>query len=274
MGKKSKNTPSTTSTTGSTEANNTTGSMDRLSEQLNDVMVQVLHNIMKMDLLHQQWMNYLFVLSFIVVIISIYQIYSNFNTNQSYIDITDSRNHQLLLFIRKLPKPIQVLLHIDYSIITHIISTCMSTLLFLFIMDVKQKLQDQQPLSNSFTKIFRHFYFRMTQFCFLPTLLSYYYYYYHIKNKKHPSIPTSSSSSSSSSITHQQFPIVIIYFVIATGCIWFMQHQSHRMYRSYYSIIRLRSELMQKQYEQQQQKKPYDNNNNVQQNSSRGKKTK
>ena len=239
MGKKSKSTPPATNSS-TTGMNNT--NMDRLSEQLNDVTAQVVHNIMKMDLLHQQWMNYLFVLSFVVVLISIYQIYSNFNPNHiNIVDDVDGRNHQLLLLIRSLPTPLQALLHIDYSIITHIISTCMSTLLFLFIKEVQQKLYDQQPLSNSWVQIFRHFYFRMAQFCILPTMI---FYYYHTKNNQQ-SRPTSSVS--------QQFPIVIIYFVIATSCMWFMQHQSHRMYHSYSSIVRLRGELMQKQQEQKKQ---------------------
>ena len=264
MGKKSKNTPGTSTT----EVNNNNNN-NRLSEQLNDVTVQVVHNIMKMDMLHQQWMNYLFVLSFIVIIISIYQIYSNFDANHNYIDHTDSRNHQLILFIRKLPKPIRLLLHIDYySITTHIVATCMSSLLFLFIMDVKQKLHDQQPLSNSvWTKIFRNFYFRLTQFCFLPTMISYYYL---SKSNNHPAIPKSSLSPASINI-QQQFPIVIIYFIIAAVCMWFMQHQSDRMYRSYYSIVRLKSELLLKEYEQQQEKQ---HSNNEQRNTSGGKKKK
>jgi uncharacterized membrane protein YqiK len=49
-----------------------------------------------------------------------------------------------------------------------------------------------------------------------------------------------------------QFPIVVIYFVIAIVCIWFMQHQAERMYRSYDALIRLKSELAKKEQEQQQ----------------------
>lgn len=242
MGKKAKP-PAGTNTDKDTTGTN----IERLSVQLNDTTAQVLYNIMKMDTLHQQWMTYLFVLSFIVVLISVYQIYINFDSNYDHMDSSNrenhDRHHQLMLFIRKLPKPIQLLLHIDYAITTYIMSTCMSIFLFLFMIDVKQQLQEQQPLSNSMTAIFRHFYFRMTQFCFLPTMLL---YYYHSKNK------ILSNPTSSSSILQQQFPIVIVYFVIATVCIWFMKHQAERMYQSYNTLARLKVELAQKEYEQHQ----------------------
>ena len=245
MEEKSKRKTGTTTGTGADTGATTT---QRLTQQLNDTTAQVIHNIMRMDVLHQQWMNYLFVLSFIVVLISMYQIYSNFDSNYNNIDITNGgnhdrhRRHELKLFLSQLPKPLRVLLHIDYSIITYIVSTCMSIFLFLFMIDVKQRLQEQQPLSNSMTAIFRHFYFRMAQFCFLPTMVL---YYYQSKN-------SNSSITSSPSILHQQFPIVIIYFVIATVCVWFMRDQAERMYRSYNALVRLKMELKQKEFEQQQ----------------------
>jgi hypothetical protein len=264
MGKKAKQTAGTNTDDGATGTN-----IERLSVQLNNATAQVLHNIMKMDMLHQQWMNYLFVLSFIVVLISVYQIYINFDSNYDHIDSTNRENrdhhHQLMLFIRKLPKPIQLLLHIDYAITTYIMSTCMSIFLFLFMIDVRQQLQEQQPLTNSMVAVFRNFYFRMTQFCFLPTMLL---YYYHSKNKT-PSILTSSSSSS---ILQQQFPIVIVYFVIATVCIWFMKHQAERMYQSYNTLARLKVELAQKEYEQHQ--KQYGNKNQLHNHSTGAKKKK
>ena len=245
MAEKSKRKTGTITGTGADTGATTT---QRLTQQLNDTTAQVIHNIMRMDVLHQQWMNYLFVLSFIVVLISMYQIYSNFDSNYNNIDITNGgnhdrhRRHELKLFLSQLPKPLRVLLHIDYSIITYIVSTCMSIFLFLFMIDVKQRLQEQQPLSNSMTAIFRHFYFRMAQFCFLPTMVL---YSYQSKN-------SNSSITSSPSILHQQFPIVIIYFVIATVCIWFMRDQAERMYRSYNALVRLKMELKQKEFEQQQ----------------------
>ena len=267
MGKKSKQ---TTSTETNTDTGTTTSNFERLSVQLNDATVQLRYNIMTMDKLHQQWMNYLLVLSLIVVLISTYQIYSNFDSNFSNIDKKIHGyhdHHQFMLFVRKLPKPIQTLLHIDYSIITYILSTCMSIFLLIFMIDVKQRLQQQQPLLDSMTAIFRHFYFRMTQFCFLPTMISYYYY---SKNNL-PSISTTSSSSSSS-ILPQQFPIVIVYFVIATVSVWFMQHQAERMYRSHHALVRLKLELTQKEHEQQQ--KQCDNNDQPHSQTSCGKKEK
>ncbi len=238
MTKKSKST--TDSKSKNTTDTNTGTSIEHLSDQLNDVTVQVLHNIMKIDSLHEQWINYLLVLSFIVIILSFYQIYSVFNSNLNYIIDTDNHSSQISMFIQKLPKPLHVLLQIDSSIITYVISTCMSLFLFLFITDVKRRLQEQQPLTNSLTGIFRSFCFRMTQLCSLPTMLL---YYNQSKNRDQSTIP----SSSASSVQHHPFPVVIIYFVVVTICIWFMQYQSLRMHRSYNAIVRLRSEFMQKQ---------------------------
>lgn len=224
-----------------TDSNTGTSSIEHLSDQLNDVTVQVLHNIMKMDSLHEQWINYLFVLSFVVILLSFYQIYSIvFNTNHN--DIGDTGNHSApsSMFIQKLPKPLHILLEIDSSIITYVISTCMSLFLFLFITVVKRRLQEQQPLTNSLTGIFRNFYFRMTQLCSLPTMIL---YYNQLKKLDQSTIP----SASASSVQHHQFPVVIIYFVVVSICIWFMQYQSIRMHRSYNAIVRLRSEFMQKQ---------------------------
>jgi hypothetical protein len=235
MTKKSKSTKSKNTT----ESNAGT-SIEHLSDQLNDVTVQVLHNIMKMDSLHEQWINYLFVLSNVVILLSFYQIYSIFATNHNDIGHTFNHSAPSSMFIQKLPKPLHIFLQIDSSIITYIISTFMSLFLFLFITVVKRRLQEQQPLTNSLTGIFRHFYFRMTQLCSLPTMIL---YYNQLKKLDQSTIP----SASASSVQHHQFPVVIIYFVVVSICIWFMQYQSIRMHRSYNAIVRLRSEFMQKQ---------------------------
>jgi hypothetical protein len=182
---------------------------ERLLQQLQTTDEQLERNIFVMARLHQQWWTYLWVLSCLVMGITLYQFYQSVSTC----------SHQLSAWK---PQPPHYYLLLKHSA-RHILSTGMSITLTLF-------LKTSSPAAPS---VFRQPYFRVTQYCTGPIMVLY------AAQSYEPScIPVPKEE-----VNAPTFPVVVVFFVIATVSVALMQQQRKQMRTSQDAVRSLQKEL-------------------------------
>jgi hypothetical protein len=255
MAEKTTSSPRRSKTEAEASGAPTNSNAERLLEQLRNALLKLEHSAVRMDTLHWQWNNYLILLSLFVLGISLYQLY--ISGSQCYSDVQFWNGNPTSPLVVRPTTAVGMILR--YSML-YIISILMIVLLALFL---QKKLVLHNSNAGEMLPLFRHAYFRFAQSCLGPILFLYYNKCMSGKDTKgsssydilpcipkswlaliekdgnaHPAFVTMSSP--------QQFPVVVIFFIIASLSIYFMQQQRKQMTHNKNAILTLQTELQQR----------------------------
>ena len=229
---------------------------DRLLEQLRQALYKMEHQAVRMETLHLQWSSYLILLSLFVLGISLYQLYVN--GRHCYNDIQLWNARPTAPFTVQHATALGMILR--YSVL-YGMSTYMMLLLALFLQ--KKLVLQPHATDNTPPPLFRHAYYRFAQSSLGPILFLYCY-----KNMAGNNVPGRTSYEILPCIPQswrtwispqeegatpfltwtekQPFPVTVLFFVIGSVSVYFMQQQRKQMTSSKNTILTLQAELLQK----------------------------
>lgn len=242
---------------------------EQLVEQLDRAAVQLTQSRAQMLTLHQQWQMYLTILSYVVVALSIQQVYAG--SRQCLSDIANananafsngSNTNDTLIILQW-----EAIMIATRDSAVPILGVCMALLLSLFLRSLPSDSIFFSPNDGTAFFVFSHPLFLTAQSCILPLLMLYFHHQHQsilISDNELAHNTTSSGSclaqslsaaavaaalSESTTPTHhtqqqqQQLPAVLVFDAISVISLWMMQRQQAHTRKSAKAIQDLQREL-------------------------------
>uniref|UniRef100_A0A7S2VFT6 Uncharacterized protein n=1 Tax=Entomoneis paludosa TaxID=265537 RepID=A0A7S2VFT6_9STRA len=240
-----------------------------LEEELERAEIAIRNSQFKVNSIHKQWKTYLQRLSYMVLLISIHQMRS-----PTTACLKDAKQFNQVLEARTLDgddmtlitgKKVVLLVLADSMV--HLLAICMAACLSFFLIQQQPPpdpslspaaQQEQMTIQAQTQAVFANPRYLLSNACIPPMLAL---YFGHQKKQSDASVSSCLephllvAAGVTPEPRERSLPIVLVFHVIVTACIWFMDMQQNQVYDNVKKLHTLRSELSTAQTQAKSKKK-------------------